>query len=59
MATGELSKAKQTALESARDADMLQLTRMLAEKQRQGGLAVRNLVRREWRYRTEYSRNGR
>ena len=59
MATGEVSRTRQQALESARDTDMLALTRMLAEKQRQGGLAVRNLVRREWRYRTEYSRNGR
>jgi hypothetical protein len=58
MATGRLRKAQQQALEGARDADLLALTGLLAQRQRHGGLTVRSLMRREWQYQTHYRRNG-
>jgi hypothetical protein len=58
MATGRLRKAQEKALAEARDADMLMLTKLLAEHQRHGNTTVANLMRREWRYQTEYHRNG-
>lgn len=58
LATGALRKRQQEALDGARDSDLLQITRLLAQRQRSGNLTVANLVRREWRYRTEYDRNG-
>jgi len=58
MATGQLRKAQQEAIQNARDGDVLELTAMLAHVQRTGPLTVRNLMRREWTYRTRYSSNG-
>lgn len=55
LATGKLRKNQEDALSKARDGDILVLTRLLAERGQQGGTAVRNLMRREWRYRTEYA----
>jgi DNA-binding HxlR family transcriptional regulator len=57
LALGTVRKAQQKAMDGAREEDLLGLTRLLAERQRNGNMAVANLVRREWRYRTEY--NGR
>lgn len=56
MATGTLRKQQQQALEGARDGDILALTRLLAERGQSGPETVRHLMRREWRYRTEYAR---
>lgn len=54
LASGSLRKAQQTAMTGARDGEMVELVRLLAEHQRQAPLAVRQLMRREYRYRTEY-----
>jgi hypothetical protein len=56
LATGRLRRSQQKALADARDGDLLALTQLLAERQRSGNTTVANLVRREWRYHTEYSR---
>lgn len=56
LAMGQLRKSQEQALAQARDGDMIELTRLLAQHQRSGGTAVKNLMRREWRYRTEYGR---
>lgn len=55
MATGQLRKAQEAALADARDGDMLLLAQQLVGRMQGSGTTVRNLVRREWRYRTEYA----
>jgi DNA-binding HxlR family transcriptional regulator len=58
LALGGLRKRQQQALETAEARDLLGITQLLAERQRGGDPTVRNLVRREWQYRTQYAQNG-
>lgn len=58
MATGKLRKQQEQALRDARDGEMLMLAGVFGTYQRDAPLAVRQLMKREYRYRAEFSRNG-
>jgi hypothetical protein len=57
MATGKLRKQQQSALDGARDAEVLMLARTLAQRQRSMPFAVGKLMSREWKWGVEH-RNG-
>lgn len=58
LASGQMRKTQERALEGMRDGEMLQLTQWLTRRARTSGGTVQKLVQREWRYRTEFHPNG-
>lgn len=58
MASGQLRAAQEKALAGMDDGQMLLVTQWLTRRARESGTTVATLVRREWTYRTMYSRNG-
>lgn len=58
MANGSLRAAQEKALAGMDDGQMLLVTQWLTKRARESGTTVATLVRREWTYRTMYSRNG-
>jgi hypothetical protein len=56
LANGDLRAGQQKALGTLNQGQMLTLTRMLNEQAVRSGGEVQRLVKREWRYRTEFVR---